>query len=144
MTTDNQLYVWPSEPYKGLAYYGAEDVLLYAGREVEVNDCVHLLADLETGMLLLHGKTGCGKSSFLRAGLIPELERRGFGFQFLRTAGGHPVFIRCGADPTSHIADEVYRFLSHPRQITTADGDTTVDLAFLRTICAQRRLYCCV
>src|SRR5215475_7966626 len=100
---------WPRDPYKGLAYYGPDDVLLFAGRDQDIDACIQLLADSKTRMLLLHGRTGCGKSSFLRAGLIPSLEERGFGYLFLRHRQnptqvldpGEPVFIMCGADPVS-------------------------------------------
>jgi hypothetical protein len=81
---------WPDEPYRGLAYYGPEHALLFVGREDDVDECVHYLSELRTRLLLLHGQTGCGKSSFLRAGLIPTLEERGFGYQFLREGPGRP------------------------------------------------------
>ena len=67
---------WPREPYKGLSYYNPEDELLFAGRESDIDDCVGFLAELRTRTLIVHGRTGCGKSSFLRAGLIPALESR--------------------------------------------------------------------
>src|SRR6266853_631314 len=112
---------WPTEPYKGLGYYDIGDALLFAGRDTDVNECVHMLAEPKTRTLLLHGRTGCGKSSFLRAGLIPELESRGFGFIFLRRREGErPTLIRCTADPMTRIAEELFWFTSHPWRFETA------------------------
>src|SRR4029079_196363 len=111
-TTAGRSDLWPKEPYKGLAFYGIEDRLLFSGRDRDVDVCIQRLASAETRILLLHGNTGCGKSSFLRAGLIPGLEERGFGYFFLRDAEGSPLFIRCGPDPLGRIAEHVFRFAS--------------------------------
>src|SRR5881394_1932794 len=111
---------WPNDPYKGLANYELEDEVLFAGRNVEIDACAQLLAGAQTKLLILHGQTGCGKSSFLRAGLIPALERNGAGYIFLRrksTADDTkwiPSFIRCGKDPLSRIAEEVFVFTAQP------------------------------
>lgn len=75
-STDTQ-DVWPDEPYKGLQYYSAADRRLFSGREHDIDVCVLRLTSPETRILLLHGYTGCGKSSFLRAGLIPAIEDAG-------------------------------------------------------------------
>src|ERR1017187_724303 len=59
-------------PYKGLAYYREEDAGLFAGRDEEIEKCVHLIRHAWTSLFVVHGLSGCGKSSFLRAGLIPN------------------------------------------------------------------------
>lgn len=122
----------PAVPYRGLAYYDAEDALLFEGRDQDVDDCVQFLAEPATRMLVLHGRTGCGKSSFLRAGLIPELEERGFGFQFLRNAKDEVVFIRAGADPVARIAEQLFEFASRPQRVLTERGPQTLDLSGAR------------
>src|SRR5262249_15763150 len=53
-------------------------------------------------VLLIHGRSGAGKSSFLRAGLIPRLEEAGFIMLRLATAED-PHLIRCTADPVTQI-----------------------------------------
>lgn len=53
---------WPKEPYKGFSYYTFEDTLLFVGRDDDVDDCAAYLAEPKTRTLLLHGRTGCGKS----------------------------------------------------------------------------------
>ena len=71
---------WPKLPYKGLSPYGPTDRPLFAGRELDTGFCSRLLEMRATRMLVLHGPTGSGKTSFLRAGLIPELEASGRGY----------------------------------------------------------------
>src|SRR5205085_9111613 len=64
---------WPRDPYKGLDYFSATDAPLFGQRETEINDMVALLCSFDTRAVLLHGGTGTGKSSFLRAGLCQRL-----------------------------------------------------------------------
>lgn len=121
-------------PYKGLSAYGPDDVELFAAREGDVSRIAYRLADPETAILILHGRTGCGKSSFLRAGLIPRLELPGHGFQFLReaSAGGastRALFVRCTEDPLSRVAEEIWNFCLNPYFIGTPIGGMELDLS---------------
>jgi len=76
-----------SRPYKFLDYYTERDAGLFFGREREVDSiCSQILARRS---FILHGRSGVGKSSILRAGLMPKLK-----------AQGHLVFvIRSFTDP---------------------------------------------
>lgn len=105
---------WPNEPYRGLQYYNAGDRKLFFGRQADIATCMHRLTSLETRILLLHGLTGCGKSSFLRAGLIPSVEEYGPSFYFLRDISGAPLFIRCGYDPLARIAEKMFELKAKP------------------------------
>ncbi|MCO5195799.1 MAG: hypothetical protein M9930_21270, partial [Anaerolineae bacterium] len=61
-------------PYKGMAYYTEQDKDNYFGRE-QLSD--HLAARLQTThFLALIGASGSGKSSLMRAGIIPRLRAR--------------------------------------------------------------------
>ena len=73
----------PDEPYRGLAYFGRPDRALFEGRQEDAVRCAELLDRDDTRFLLLHGESGVGKSSFLRAGLIPYLEEHRVGYHFL-------------------------------------------------------------
>ena len=121
---------WPESPYRGLNYYRLQDRALLAGRERDVADCSALLAHPETRVLLLHGMTGSGKSSFLRAGLIPTLEKEGAGYLFLRTSGtdDEALFIRSTDTPVDQIARQVYLFVNTPFSLRTPAGSQQLDL----------------
>ena len=58
-------------PYKGLAPFEPEDAELFSGRERLTEELTARLA--EAPLLALVGSSGSGKSSLLRAGLIPAL-----------------------------------------------------------------------
>src|ERR671932_1553827 len=61
-------------PYKGLIRFEPEDSDLFFGREELVSALVARLED--STFLAVVGHSGSGKSSLVRAGVVPELERR--------------------------------------------------------------------
>src|SRR5262249_22473687 len=74
----------PEKPYPSLRYYEHGDRPLFAGRDGDIARCAQILGAADTRMLVLHGESGCGKSSFLRAGLLPHLEEECVGFRALQ------------------------------------------------------------
>ena len=87
---------WPQFPYRGLDFYREADAPLFRERDKDIEECAAILLGFGVKILLLQGSSGSGKSSFLRAGLIPHLnrsERRNF---FL---SGRDSVIRCTRDP---------------------------------------------
>ncbi|HSE58515.1 MAG TPA: toll/interleukin-1 receptor domain-containing protein, partial [Nitrospiraceae bacterium] len=64
------------EAIKGLRPFRHEDAEIFArlGRQREVEDCARTIGDPEFRFGILSGESGCGKSSFLQAGLWPKLE----------------------------------------------------------------------
>ena len=63
-------------PYKGLRPFDEADADLFFGREALIETLLERLADRSGGRLLaLVGPSGSGKSSLLKAGLIPRLRR---------------------------------------------------------------------
>lgn len=72
-------------PYVGLRAYGREDAELFFGRERLVDDLVARVR--RQRFVAVFGPSGSGKSSVLRAGLIPRLG----GTVLCFTPGSHPV-----------------------------------------------------
>jgi WD40 repeat protein len=65
----------PEDLVKGMHPFVYADQKLFAqlGREAEVADFVSLLGESRSPYVLLHGVSGAGKTSFLRAGVLPRL-----------------------------------------------------------------------
>ncbi|MFN2170452.1 MAG: hypothetical protein ACK2U0_19355, partial [Candidatus Promineifilaceae bacterium] len=61
-------------PYKGLTYFSEQDAHLFFGREALSEQIAKRLQ--ATRFLAVIGASGSGKSSLLRAGVIPILRRR--------------------------------------------------------------------
>lgn len=66
-------------PYPGLVPFAAEDAAVYCGRDDDRRRCLDALEQMKRyggeGLLILVGTSGSGKSSLVRAGVIPRLER---------------------------------------------------------------------
>lgn len=76
-------------PYKGLYYFDEVDAEMFFGREALTETLVHHVnAGVESGrrFLAVVGASGSGKSSVVRAGLIPALRWR-------QPSSGWPVFV---------------------------------------------------
>jgi DNA-binding winged helix-turn-helix (wHTH) protein len=89
-------------PFRGLQMFESDDAWLFFGREVEVEDL--LLRLWRSPVLVVAGNAGCGKSSLIRAGLIPALRsgrfRRGDMLVSWRI-----VMIRPSAAPFDYLAE---------------------------------------
>lgn len=92
---------WPKHPYRGLDFYREADTRLFCERDKDVRECADILLGFGVKILLLQGSSGSGKSSFLRAGLVPYLKRDPRQTFFL---GGKDCVIRCTSDPLPEIA----------------------------------------
>ena len=66
---------WPGGPYLGLVPFEERDAQLFYGRDELTDQLVRRLAGRlrDAGILLVAGESGSGKSSLLRAGLMPRL-----------------------------------------------------------------------
>ena len=123
----------PEAPYLPLGAYGPAHRALFAGRDDDVARFAMILDRPESRVLVLHGESGVGKTSFLRAGLIPYLEEDCIGYRFLRdrscSGGEHgelasPVlFIRATDDPAGQIAQALVEFAARPLNYPTPTGE---------------------
>jgi tetratricopeptide (TPR) repeat protein len=122
----------PDEPYLPLATYGLEHRALFAGRDDDVERFARVLGRPDTRMIVLHGESGVGKSSFLNAGVIPYLDDGAIGYQFHAEDGktGAVLFVRATNDPAGQVAEALADFAARPYRFTTPAGDErAVDLA---------------
>jgi WD40 repeat protein len=62
-----------SNPFPGIRSYEIHESHLFYGRELQVRELTGKLSD--TRFLAIVGSSGCGKSSLIKAGLIPELQK---------------------------------------------------------------------
>lgn len=127
---------WPSSPYKGLNYYSAADLPLFGERDQDTRDCAELLALCETKVLLVQGRTGTGKSSFLRAGVLPFLTCQETGFCFLKSiqSPGEPLLVRCTDDPAMRLAEAIKAALENPVDFQGLDPKQSRELVDLLPI----------
>jgi len=96
---------------------------------VDVHQCAGLLARDSTRVLILHGSTGCGKSSFLRAGLIPFMESEEAGFKFPKESAdsdSKTILIRSTDKPLLELARSVYEFANQKSYFTTPTGERRI------------------
>src|SRR5262245_39381824 len=126
LTPKAQPLGWPERPYRGFSFYTREDMALLAGRSRHVEDCGRLLALKDTRILFLHGTTGSGKSSFLRAGLIPFLEQDVGRFGFLNEEASKALFIRSFDDPLWSLCQKIHEMAGLSVEHRSLRGETTI------------------
>ncbi|MEZ5450466.1 MAG: CHAT domain-containing protein, partial [Thiolinea sp.] len=66
----------PERPFRGVQHYEERHASIFFGRCRELREVIELLDDMAGRFLLLYGRAGVGKSSFLAAGLLPRLKAR--------------------------------------------------------------------
>src|SRR5262249_37779521 len=111
-----------ARPYKFLDYYTQQDAGLFFGRDQEIELINSQILSRRT--FILHGRSGVGKSSLLRAGLMPKLN-----------AGGHRVFIvRSFADPLQEIATALGQIIGS-KPVDAASSDV---VQAARAACGER------
>ena len=72
----------PSTPFKELDFFVEDDVRMFAGREREARLLLSRIVSLRA--VVVHARSGLGKTSLLRAGVIPLLRLQNF----------YPVYVR--------------------------------------------------
>ncbi len=93
-------------PYRGLGAYGERDAPYFFGREqltTELLDRLGAAAKAARSRVVVSGVSGAGKSSLLRAGLIPRL--RGAGLRGIPESARWPcLFFTPGSDPLAELS----------------------------------------
>jgi WD40 repeat protein len=80
-------------PYRGLRAFGERDAAFFFGREAAAAEVLERISRQlpETGLLVVSGVSGAGKSSLLQAGVLPRL--RGAGLASAREAASWPCLV---------------------------------------------------
>ncbi|PRY46517.1 WD40 repeat protein [Umezawaea tangerina] len=94
-------------PYRGLAAFRPEDSGWFFGRERSTAALVNRLGNAvdTSGIVMLVGASGAGKSSLVRAGMIPSIARGELGVE--GSAQWPVVLMTPGADPLKELAHQV-------------------------------------
>jgi WD40 repeat protein/transcriptional regulator with XRE-family HTH domain len=68
-----------ASPYRGLSAFGEQDAPFFFGREAATTEVLDRMARLlaGAGLLVVSGVSGAGKSSLLRAGVLPHIRAAG-------------------------------------------------------------------
>ena len=107
-------------PYRGLTPFGEADEDIFYGRERLVAELAGKLASRVTqgGLVIVTGASGAGKSSLLRAGLLPALAR---GQQVPGSAEWPRIVMAPGKEPLAELAAQL---AAHGRRdpIATREG----------------------
>lgn len=99
-------------PYLGLRSFGAEDARYFFGRDETVVDLTRLVRG--GGLVAVVGASGSGKTSLLRAGVIPALEASSEGWTVAAMKPG-------SAAPTAALARCSAVFTGHERALLLVD-----------------------
>src|SRR5580765_1370729 len=62
----------PSNPFVGLRPFEPTEEMLFFGRRAQIKELLAIIH--KSRFMAVVGSSGCGKSSLIRAGLIPNLE----------------------------------------------------------------------
>ncbi len=116
-------------PFRGLAAFDSEHATVFFGREAPIERAIGKLREAEEGgasFLVILGASGAGKSSFLRAGLVPRATRPGIipGLDQWRTALVLPV-----GDPLSSLAKALFEEGALGPELAAGDFATPALLA---------------
>ncbi|MBK5269287.1 MAG: protein kinase [Acidimicrobiia bacterium] len=103
-------------PYKGLSAFDVNDARDFFGRDDEINQLVTLIATHR--LVTVVGPSGSGKSSLVRAGLLPALARG--------AVGGSEMWLTATTVPGGHPFDELATVLGE--LATEPMGDLAAEL----------------
>ena len=124
-------------PYVGLRPYGEHEAVLFFGREQHVRDLLGKLEDRQRFIAVL-GASGSGKSSLVRAGLVPALHRGAL------TSAGHSwnvCIFTPGDAPLSNLAQALTEHPSWRDSDNRADAVASLSASLAGSPLALTELY---
>lgn len=119
-------------PYPGLRPFELEDYPVFFGRETQISAMLQQLE--EHHFIAVVGSSGSGKSSLVRAGVLPALQE---GF-LCDTTDWLTLVIRPGHDPHLRLAEKIVRHASRePAQIPPAVARNRASRVAARLNCSE-------
>jgi len=117
----------PERPYPGLAPFQETDAAVFFGRDSEIDQVIALLNRRQRrnarGFMLVLGASGCGKSSLVRAGVLPRLRRAGLDRDSpLSWAIVPPVMGGRGLDGLALAVAHAFKEAGAPRDLAVVRG----------------------
>lgn len=106
-------------PYKFLDYYTEDDKDLFYGRESDIFLLCRKI--LSHNLVVIFGKSGTGKTSLIKAGIIPSLNKEGY----------IPIYIRVSDNPIRTIQQDVMKFIRPKKNRSNISVDLELDLSAL-------------
>ena len=94
----------PKRPYPGLRPFELDEWMIFFGREKMIEDVIERLA--RQRLVFIHGASGSGKSSLVRAGVLPKLARQ----HKRHGEGWDSCVMRPSGGPLWNLAQEFARF----------------------------------
>src|SRR5579875_2697639 len=117
-----------SNPFPGLRPFEPEEDYLFFGREKQTDELLRGLR--KTRFLAVVGASGSGKSSLVRAGLIPSLHG---GFMACAGSTWRTAIFRPGDKPLHNLAVALYESAQLGRTESSPDVDLTILETSLRS-----------
>ena len=96
-------FIAPVNPFPGIRSYEAHEDYLFFGREKQIKELTDLL--MQSRFTAIIGSSGCGKSSLIKAGLIPSLLKK----KLVQFEGEWKLAtFRPGDDPIARLAASIF------------------------------------
>jgi WD40 repeat protein len=99
-------------PYLGLPAYGPQDARYFFGRAAIVRQVTHAIVG-DGGLIAVVGASGCGKTSLLRAGVVPAIEAL--------PPGWTVASMTPGADPARTFGERIAALSAHRPAVMLVD-----------------------
>ncbi|MEO8133377.1 MAG: ATP-binding protein [Betaproteobacteria bacterium] len=138
-------FVLPARPYPGLRPFGKDEWPIFFGRERMIDEIIERL--IAHQFLVVHGDSGCGKSSLIRAGVLTRLEQE--------CARGGARWLTCvtvpGDEPLANLAsalavldgqEDIETRILEIRRILNCGREGAAPLADY--VCAHRLPHVCI
>ncbi|MBV8415845.1 MAG: hypothetical protein JO251_11620, partial [Verrucomicrobia bacterium] len=123
---------WKLNPYRGLQFFDYEHAAIFHGRTKAIGDVLDALkkqAIAKKPFVLVFGTKGAGKSSLVRAGVVPLLTEVGAANAPWRRAVTRPGLVDTAGDPFNRLATALLADAALPELEHAASHNGREDLA---------------